>query len=191
MSKCILVLVGFAAAIVLCLFLLLHRPVRLVSGGKVVATATTPFALPWKDSLVTVHTGGTNLFRMWKDFFDSPVFLYSFPDRQRFLCVYDNDTAVLVFVVDCRAEGTNISTLPLWPPDDYTRQVLQQMATNVVVQAKGIVRLPTYAEVQQASSHVRKLTSMQFQLASFGGYCPKEFVLMALDTNRHSCWPTK
>jgi hypothetical protein len=107
------------------------------------------------------------------------------------LCVYDYDIAVLVFVVDSRSEGTNTTTLPLWPPDDYTRQELERMATNVVVQAKGIVRLPTYAEVQEASSHVRTLTSRQFRAASFGVYCPKEFVLMALDTNRHSCWPTK
>jgi hypothetical protein len=167
------------------------RPVRLISGGKVVATATTPFGLPWKDRFVTVHTEGTNLFKIWEDCFDDPVFLYCFSDRQRFLCVYDYDVAVLVFVVDCRPEGTNPLTPPLWPPDDDTRKTLGWMMTNVVVQAKGAVRLPTYAEVQETSSFVRKSTSGQFRAAYFGIYCPKNFVLMALDTNRNSCWPTK
>jgi hypothetical protein len=37
---------------------------------------------------------------MWAGFFEFPVFLYSFSDGQRSLCVYDDDTDVLVFVID-------------------------------------------------------------------------------------------
>jgi hypothetical protein len=125
--------------------------------------------------------------------------MYCFVDTKRFLCVYDDDTAVLAFVVDCGATGTNALDQPLWPPDSDTREYLAKRATNVVVQSKGLVRLPSYAEVQEAVSSLRTWTPRQFRAASFpsldlGFYrfgISKEFVLMALDTNRQSCWPTK
>lgn len=121
---------------------------------------------------------------MWEDWIDSPVFLYSFADTQRILCVYDYDVAVLVFVVDCSKESSNNATFPRWPPNDYTRQELERMATNVVVGARGIVRLPTYAEVQEASGKVRTFSF------GFRPFFTKQFLLSALDTNRQSCWPT-
>jgi hypothetical protein len=177
-----------------------RRTVLLTAGAGVVAKASEPAGLPWTDRLVTVSVGGSNLFGVWKDFFDFPVFIYSFADAQRFLVVYDDDTSVLTFVVDAGGSGTNASNLPLWPPDDYTREVLERRATNVVFSSKGVVRLPTYAEVREVSSTVRAWTPKQFKAASFPvvdlGFCrfrtlDKRFVLGAVDTNRHSVWPTE
>lgn len=176
------------------------RTVLLASGGSAVATATEPAGPPWSDRLVSISVGGSNIFSVWKDFFDFPMFVYSFADARRFLCVYDDDTSVPVFVVDFDGPGTNASKPPLWPPDDYTRQVLEQRATNVVVNGKGLVRLPTYAEVREVSMNVKAWTPKQFKGASFPvldlGFCrfrtsDKQFVLRALDTNRHSVWPTE
>ena len=176
------------------------RTVLLRSGGSVVATATEPAGPPWSGRVITLKVGGSNVFGVWKDFFDSPVFVYSFPDARRFLCVYDDDTSVLTFVIDCAGSGPNPANQPQWPPDDYTRQVLEQRATNVVINSKGVVRLPTYSEVQEVSTKVKAWTPRQFKAASFPvvdlGFCQfrtfdKDFVLRAIDRNRQSVWPTK
>src|SRR5579859_6394961 len=112
------------------------RTVVLTSGGGVVAVATEPAGPPWSDRVVTFRVGGSNVFGVWKDLFDFPMFVYSFADTRRFLVVYDDDTSVPTFVVDCGGSGTNASKPPLWPPDDYTRQYLEQRATNLVVNSK-------------------------------------------------------
>jgi hypothetical protein len=100
----VLVLLGIA--------LLGPRTVLLRSGGSVVATATEPAGPPWSDRVITLKVGGSNVFGVWKDSFDFPVFVYSFPDARRFLCVYDDDTSVLTFVIDCAGSGPNPANQP-------------------------------------------------------------------------------
>jgi hypothetical protein len=80
-------------------FLLLLNPilfrkhtVPLLSNGKVVAIAKRSFAPHWKDSVVDVYVGKEKVFSLWSDFFDFPLFIYPFPDKQRFLCI-DDDAA--------------------------------------------------------------------------------------------------
>src|SRR5690242_17357709 len=107
--------------------------VPLVSNGKVVATAKRPCALPWKDNEFSVYVGKSKLFSLWGDVFDFPLFIYPFSDGQRFLCIDDDDTAVLVFVVDFGLSRASSTNTPQWPPDDYTRGYLAQRATNVVM----------------------------------------------------------
>src|ERR1035437_463468 len=171
--------------------------VPLMSNGKIVATAQRPYALPWNDNEFSVYAGKSKLFSLWGDAFDFPLFIHPFTDGQRFLCIDDDDTAVLVFVVDfgpSRASATN--TLQ-WPPDDYLRGYLAQRATNVVMNTKGLVRLPTHSEIQDVSSNLTTLTPSQFRTTSFPvwdlGLCrfywPKEALLAALHTNRQKCWP--
>jgi hypothetical protein len=174
------------------------RTRRLVSGTKSII-ATTPSGWPWRDKVMTIEAGSTNVLGLWDSFFQYPVLLYSFPDGQRFLCVYDDDTAVLVFVVDCRTPETNAASQTLWPPNDYTRDYLARATTNVVIQSAGIVRLPSYDEVREVSHTISAWTPRQFKaccfpvndIGVFWFYFPKDFVLMALDTNRQSCWPAK
>jgi hypothetical protein len=134
---------------------------------------------------------------LWGDLFDFPLFIYPFADGKRFLCIDDDDTAMLVFVVDCGGSATNLPYLPQWPPDDYTRTYLAQRATNVVIETKGTVRLPSYAEVQEVSRSLVDLTPRRLNAASFPCwdlgvyryYLPKEFLLRQLQTNRQSVWP--
>jgi hypothetical protein len=176
------------------------RTVFLASSGGSVVKARDPAGLPWDDRVVTFSVGRSNVFAVWKDFWDCPLFVYSFADARRFLCIYDDDTALLTFVVDCEPRGTNAINLRPWPPDDYTREHLERRATNVVVNCNGVVRLPTYAEVQEVSSKVKAWTPQQLRAATFPGldfgFCQfrssdKEFVLRLLDPNRNSVWPTK
>lgn len=180
MNKRVVTLLAGCALFLVCSLLLLAKHSEPVAsgGGMVIATATR------NHGLVTVRIGGTNVFDVCEDFFGHPIFLYSFADTQRILCVYNYHIAILVFVVDASREGTNSSTMPRWPPNDYIRQQLARMTTNVVVGAKGVIRLPTCAEVQEASSKAR---SLGFGLRAAGF---KRFVASALDTNRQSCWPT-
>lgn len=176
------------------------RKVFLTSGGGIVARATEPAGAPWSDRLVTISVGGSNVFGLWKDFFDCPMFVYSFPNARRFLCVYDYDVAILTFVVDGEGSRTNTANQRDWPADDFTRGELERGVTNVVVSGNRVVRLPTYAEVQEVSTKVKAWTPRQFKAASFPvmnlGFCSfrssdKEFVLWAIATNRRGVWPTK
>ncbi len=156
----ILVLLGIA--------LFGSRTVVLTSGGGVVARATEPPGPPWSDRLVTISVGGSNVFGLWKDFFDCPMFVYSFPNARRFLCVYDYDIAILTFVVDCQGASTNTAIQRDWPSDDFTRGELVRGVTNVVVSGNGVVRLPTYAEVQEVSTKVKTWTPRQFKAGIAG-----------------------
>jgi hypothetical protein len=179
--------------------LLRKYTVPLVSNGKVVAVARRPLVMPWMDSAYAVYAGKTKLFSLWGDFFEGPLFIYPFADGQRFLCIHDFDVEVLVFVVDCGGSATNLQYPPQWPPNDYTRRCLAEGATNVVIETKGLVRLPSYAEVQEVSRSLVDLTPRRLNAASFPcwnlGVCrcylPKEFLLRQLDTNRQSVWPLK
>ena len=171
--------------------------IPLLSGGKVVAIAERSFAPHWGDSTVNIFVGNEKVFSLWADMFDFPLFIYPFADRQRFLCIDDDDTSVLVFVVDLRASATNTPTLSKWPPDDYVRTYIASRATNVVMETKGFVRLPDYSELQEASSNLMSLTSWQLKRTSFPSgdfgiyrfYWKKEELLSGLATTRSSVWP--
>ena len=175
--------------------LLRKRTVPLVSDGRVVAVAKRPF--PWGENAFGVYVGKSKIFSLWGDAFGSPLFIYPFADGQRFLCIDDDDTSVLVFIVDFSAAGANVTNSPGWPPNDYTRKYLAERAPHVVMETKGSIRLPSYAEVQEASRSLMKLTPTQLETASFPScdlglyrfYVPIDFLLRQLDTNRQSCWP--
>ena len=68
-----------------------------------------------------VFTSGKQKISVCGEIFDFPLFIYPFADEKRFLCVYDDDTAVLVFIVDFNAAITNVTDSHGWPPNDYTR----------------------------------------------------------------------
>jgi hypothetical protein len=171
--------------------------VPLMSNGKVVATAKRPCVLPWKDNEFSVYVGKSKLFSLWGSAFEFPLFIHPFSDGQRFLCIDDDDTAVLVFVVDFAPSPASATNASEWPPNDDTRRYLAQRATNIVMDTKGLVRLPTRSEVQEVSGHLTTLTGSQFRSASFPvvdlglyrGYWSKEALLAAVDTNRQACWP--
>lgn len=171
--------------------------VRLVRNGKTIVTAKRPRALAWSVGECTVSLGRTNIFSLWQDSFDFPLFIYPFADGQRFLCVYDYDTAVLTFVVDFARFASNAAPTPEWPSDPYVRNVLISGATNVVMKTEGVVRLPLSAELQEVSSTLSNLSTRNFRAASFPAldlgvyreYWPKDALLKALATNRQSCWP--
>src|SRR5260221_1691866 len=138
--------IGLAAAypIVTVLLVLKGLTVPLVSNGKVVAVAKLPFALPWSDTEPSVYTGKTKLFGLWGGAFECPLYIHPFADGQRFLCIDDDDTSVLVFVVDLMPSATNAPVSSGWPPNDYLRGYMAGRITNVVMNTKGLVRLPNF-----------------------------------------------
>jgi len=185
--------------VVVCLVLLVvglvlvQKPyVSLMVNGKVVAIAKRPFIQPIRNGATDVYVEKEKIFSLWQDFFDFPCFIYPFADGKRFLCDYDDDTSLLDFVVDFSARGTNTPNSSPWPPDDYTRTYLASRITNVVMNTKGIVRLPTYAELREVSNYLTgenpaAVKAGYFQLLDFG---TKEGLLLDLATNRQSVWPT-
>jgi len=177
--------------------LLRRDSIPLVSNGKILAIAKRPSVIAWQGNKVNVVISNSNVFSLLGDIWSFPVFIYPFPDTQRFLCIYDDDTAVPVFVVDLISRSTNTATLPAWPPNDYTRTYLAQRATNIVCGTKGSVRLPSLGEVQEASGILSGLSQRQLRTASFPCadfglyrfYWSKEALLSALHTNRQAVWP--
>jgi hypothetical protein len=164
--------------------------VPLVSNGKVIAIASRPL---WYDE--TISSGKTNLFSLSSDLFELPLFIYPFADGKRFLTIYDDDIAILVFVVDFdRAAGR--TNQPMWPKSDWSKYLADQ-ATKVVIRTEGLVRLPDFAELQEVSSNLAGLTPGQYRAAAFPcwdlgilrSYWPKERLLDDLATNRASVWP--
>jgi len=93
------------------------RSVKLRANGKVVAAVKLPSPLSWGDEEYAVYDGETKLFSIWGDFFDCPLCLYAFADGKRFLCVDDDDTSMLVFIVDLRSGSTNLPRSSDWPPN--------------------------------------------------------------------------
>lgn len=197
MSKRVIIVLAFIVIILSLPALLRKRSVALVSDGRVVAVAKRPFVMPWRENEFDVYVGKSRVFGLWGDFFDFPLFIYPFADGKRFLCIDDDDTSDLVFIVDLRGPTTNVSGSFGWPPDNYTRNYMARRATKVVMETKGSVRLPSFAEVQEASSNLVGLPARQFKAASFPSadfgvyrfYCPKGALLSDLDTNRRSVWP--
>jgi len=181
--------------VLLCPYLFRKWTVGLKSEGKVVAIAKRPFL--WGDNEFPVYVGRSRIFSLWGDMFDGPWFIYPFADGQRFLCIDDNDTSVLVFVVDLKNSTTNAAGSFGWPPDEYARNYMAETAPKIVIGSKGSVRLPSYEEVQEAAKYVEKLTAAQlegvsfpaFDLGLYRSYIPKKVLLKELDVNRHSLWP--
>jgi len=171
--------------------------VPLISNGEVVAMAKRSFAPHWSEGTVDVYVGKVKVFSLWADMFDFPLFIYPFADTQRFLCIYDDDTSVLVFVVNFGAADINTPNSSQWPTNDYVKTYVAKRATNVVMETKGFVRLPNYSELEEASSNLMSLTSGQFKTTSFPSddfgvyrfYWTKEDLLSELATNRSSLWP--
>lgn len=169
--------------------LLLQKPyVSLMVNGKVVATAKRPFIQPIRDGATDVYVGKEKIFSLWQDFFDFPCFIYPFADGKRFLCDYDDDTSLLDFVVDFSASATNEPSSFSWPPDNYARTYMASRITNVVFETKGIVRLPTYAELHEVSGYLTGTNQAQIK-AGYFFFGSKESLLLDLATNRQSVWP--
>lgn len=144
------------------------------------------------DGSINVYVGKERIFSLWEDFFDEPIFIYPFADGKRFLCDYDFDVAMLDFVVDLNGSSSNNSTN--WPLDGELRANLSRMATNVVYDAKGIVRLPNNAELQEVSNYLGSPNQMRANGGYFfliHGSWDKKFLLLDLATNRDSIWPTE
>jgi len=143
-----------------------------------------------------MSVGHTEIFSLWVDFFNFPLFMYAFPDGQRFLCIYDDDTDVLVFVVDLNPGAALARFSDIWPSDNYLRELLSRRATQVVSRTAGHVRLPRQAEVLEASSNLLSQSSGQFREEAFPSgdlgfhrfYWSKEDLLSELATNRTNVW---
>ena len=110
---------------------------KLRANGRVVAAAKLPSAPSWSDNEYPVYAGKTKLFSIWGDFFDCPLCLYAFADGKRFLCVDDDDTSMLVFVVDLRSGSTNLPRSSDWPPNggsmgSYVRDYMEHRAPQVM-----------------------------------------------------------
>jgi hypothetical protein len=173
------------------------RNVPLLSNGKVVATVHCPLVMPWKEGAYVVSVGKTNRFSMWTDFFDTPLLIYPFPGGQKFLCVDDDDTAILVFVVDFSTSAKSITNLPIWPSDLWTHNQFAQRITNVVMNTTGFVRLPQLAELLEVSSNVLQMSPSQYKKACIPcsdlglvrGYWPKDQMMKALRVDRGYAWP--
>src|SRR5579862_5990409 len=142
--KWVIIIFLFVVFTALVCFVFGTREVSLMVNGKTVAVVREPFYSSWNDRPVDVYAGKDKLFSLREDFWDCPIFIYPFADGKRFLCDYDDDTAMLDFVVDFNIPTTNGTSLLKWPTDDYVRGVLFWGATNVTFNTKGIVRLPTY-----------------------------------------------
>jgi hypothetical protein len=163
-------------------------------NGKTIGVARESFIGAIRNNRsASVYIGNKKIFSLREDFFDEPVFVYPFADGKRFLCDYDYDVAMLDFVVDFNGSATNQLDSSQWPLDNELRIQLARMATNVVFDTKGIVRLPSCAELQEVSSYLTGTSPISVKAAYFDflPYWDKDGLLLDLATNRSSNWPTK
>lgn len=196
MKRSLLVIAAFILFILLSPIFFMKRTVPLISNARIVAIAKRPFSLPWDEYKVNIFVGESKAFSLWADFFDFPLIIYPFADGQRFMCDYDADTADLVFIVDLSPAGTNAMNMDKWPSDDWTRTSFTKWITNVCCDTKGVVRLPSYAELQEASSNLQSLTSWQLKTTAFPNidfgilrvYEPKDNLIYDLRTNLQYSW---
>jgi hypothetical protein len=193
-----IVTAGTLAALFLLSPLLFRKyTVPLLSNGTEKAYATRPFALPGNDNEISVYVGATKVFGLWSDVWDAPLFIYPFTGNKRFLCIFDDDTSVLVFVVDLNTSAASVGASPPWPTDDYLRKYITRRMTKVVIEPKGTVRLPTYAELSEVTRNLSELKPAQLKATSFPQadfgfyrtYWPKEALLSEIESNRKSPWP--
>lgn len=167
-----------------------------MSNGEAVAIAKRSIAPILNGGVVRVYRD-KELFGLWEDAFDLPIFFYPFADGQRFLCDYDFDTAMLVFVVDSNPSNADKLDSDKWPSDVQLRENLARMATNVVLETRCLVRLPTYAELQEVSNYLAGATSGQIKAGSFPfcdlglyrSYATKKDLQLDFAADRQSYWP--
>jgi hypothetical protein len=190
------VILAIVLGLIFCLvgLVLFQRPsLPMVVDGKTVAVVRRSVFRPfWYEGVNDVYVGENRIFSLPDNWIDgSPIFIYPFADGKRFLCDQDDDTAMLDFIVELDSSSTNGTGSPPWPADAYVREHLLSQATNVVFNPKGIVRLPTYAELREVSDHLAGTTSVQTKPAYFflGGLGAKDHLLLDLATNRQSLWP--
>jgi hypothetical protein len=100
--------------------------VPLISPGKIVATATRPLAWPWEENEFSVYVGRSKEFSLWGGIFNCPLFIYAFANDKKFLCIDNDDTAILVFVVDFANPHGKPLKSPEWPMDGYARNYMAQ-----------------------------------------------------------------
>ena len=194
------IIIAVILAIVLCpvllflgLFLCQRPSVPLVAGGRIVAVARQSFLRPigrdeWK--MVNVYTGKEKIFSMSENILDGgPIFIYPFADGKRFLCDYDDDTAMLDFIVDFGASATNKLSSDEWPLDGYVRTYMASRITNVVFETKGVVRLPNFEELQEVSSYLSSKTPGPTKACYLNYFNRHKSLLLDLATNRQSLWP--
>ena len=190
-----LALAGFALVVVISPFVLRKRSIPLFSDGKIIAVARHPFL--WGELDCPVWRGNAKLFSLWEDMFDAPWFIYPFADAQRYLCIDDDDTSVMVFVVDLRAPDTNATVSFGWPHGAEMRRYMAGRAPRIVTGPPGAVRLPTFEELEEAAERIRDMPAAQFKRASFPAldlcwyrlYVPKEDLIKQLAPDRYSYWP--
>jgi len=197
MKKLVLAIIAIGLILLASPVLLRKYSVPLKSGGKVMAVGTRPWFAPWKYTYGDVYAGNSKIFAMGVDLFEFPIFVHPFPDGKRYLCIFDNDTIIPVFVIDLNPAVTNLGAAEFWPVDDYLHQTLIREMTNIVKESAGTVRLPTYQEVEETSRYIAGLSSFElkresYPCADFGicrFYWNKEDLLPVLATNRTSAWP--
>jgi hypothetical protein len=166
--------------------------ITLATNGQAIAVAKRSFLGPvLGESLTDVYIVDERIFSMHQDFFAFPDFIYPFADRKRFLCDYWDDTEMLDFVVDLRTSNTNRLSSSEWPIDGELREGLTRGATNMVLETKGIVRLPDYAELREVTDF---LNSRNPKTTQAGYFCffnigMREVLLLDLATNRHDFFP--
>src|SRR5271168_5149179 len=97
-SKMLIIAVSIFLLVLLSPILFRKYHVPLISNGKTVAMTTRPVVLPWNDNKFSVYVGKSKAFSLLTDLWNFPMFIYPLAGDQRFLCVYDDDTATLVFV---------------------------------------------------------------------------------------------
>jgi hypothetical protein len=171
--------------------------VLLTSDGKVTAVAKRPFVFPWNDNEFSVYQGSSKIFSLWGDVWDDPLFIHPFADEKRFLCIYDDDTSVLVFVLDLNTSLISSGKRPTWPSDDFLRSYMATRMSKVVMETHGVVRLPTYSELKEAAQELKSLTQSQLEAISFPQadfgvyriYWSKKVLLSELEPGRRSAWP--
>lgn len=197
MKKIILSILAIGLILLLSPIVLRKYSVPLKSGGKVMAIGTRPWFAPWKYTYGNVVTSDSKIFSMGVDLFEFPLFVHPFPDGKRYLCIFDNDTIVAVFVIDLNQTVTNAPAVEAWPADNELRKSMIYFMTNIVKESIGTVRLPTTLEVQETSSYIASLSSFElkresYPCADFGiyrFYWEKEDLLSSLASNRTGAWP--
>jgi hypothetical protein len=126
--------------------------VRLAYGNRTVGAAENPLFLPCGDT--RVYIGNKKIFRLYNGAFEFPLLIHALDYGKRVLCVYENDTYDLVFVVDCNGSKTNTSSSLVWAP-------------YIVKDTEALVRLPTQQELADTIGWFVKLTPAEFTTASF------------------------
>ena len=175
------------------------RNIQLTSHGRVLAVAKRPFLPTPFDSQISVYDGGSKKFSLWTDGFDGPLYIYPFPDRQRYLCIYDYDVGMPVFIVDFRTSAVPFPMSYGWPP--YGNQINNMMyaMTNIVMETSGLVRLPNYSELEEVSNNLATMSSWQIKRSSipfddlglYGTYASRDDLLFWINPNRNADWQSE